>query len=121
MAAGADETTVRKELANVSKHMITELKAFATPPPAVQTTLTAMYIILEGKKPKDEAKDCKKMLAERGFLERIKTHQFVALPDKSKKLLAPIVDSGVLDPETVMKSSLACGYFAKWVLAAYAV
>ena len=119
MAAGADETTVRKELANVSKHQITELKSMVAPPPAAQTTLTAMYIILEGKKPKDEAKDCKKMLAERGFLERIKTHQFVALPDRSKKLLAPMVEN--LDPEAVMKSSAACGYFAKWVLAVYAV
>lgn len=120
IAGGADESESRKAVSKLTKNDIGELKSLMKPPDAVMTTITATVIILDGAKPK-EWKDCQKVIADRKFLERVKTAPFEPLSAEKKKLLEPLVGAADFTPETVTKSSMACGSLCGWVKALYAL
>lgn len=61
----------------LNKNDITEIKGFASPPPAVVMVLEAVCILLEETATWDSAK---KVMMEMGFLDRLKTYDRNKIP-----------------------------------------
>lgn len=71
-------------LNKLNKNDITEIKGFASPPPAVVMVLEAVCILLGEKSDWDSAK---KVMMEMGFLDRLRTYDRNTIPDSILKKL----------------------------------
>ena len=105
-----------EQVDKLDKSAVSEVKAYTSPPPLVETVMHAVMIFF-GKKP--EWTVAKKMLSEANFLTQIKTfdkdHVSQSINNKIKKY----VENPNFKPELVAKVSGAAAALCIWVHAIY--
>ncbi|CAM9196185.1 unnamed protein product, partial [Phaeothamnion confervicola] len=79
-----------KALDALTKNDITEVKSFAKPPPAVQTVMEAVCVLMEAKPDWDASK---KLLAEGNFLERLRGYDRDNIKEGVLRKLRPYVEN----------------------------
>jgi dynein heavy chain len=79
-----------KALDSLSKSDITEVKSFTKPPPAVQTVMEAVCILLEHKPDWDTSK---KLLGDSNFMQNLKEYDKDNIPEKSLKKVSKAATS----------------------------
>ena len=99
-------------LASLSKDKVTELKSFATPPPAVEVTMECVSILLGAKKKELSWKTSKKFLGDMKFREHLMTYDKDNIPESILKVVRKYCARDDFQVESVMKVSSAAGAIA---------
>jgi len=104
-----------KSLDSLSRCDLTEVKAFAKPPEAVKSVLSAVQMLL-GRP--TAWRDCKKSMANPdAWLTTLKTFRPEEVTAVRARQVQKFVDSKSLSPERVKQVSCAAAGMCKWVLA----
>jgi dynein heavy chain len=101
-----------KALDSLSKSDITEVKSFAKPPPAVQTVMEAVCILLGEKPDWDSAK---KLLTNAGFMDSLKTYDKDNIPASYIKKIKKYTAMEEMAVDNVKKVSKAATSLCMWV------
>ncbi|XP_026194572.1 dynein heavy chain 6, axonemal [Cyclospora cayetanensis] len=101
-------------LDSLDKRDITEIKSFFKPPPLVMITMEAVCTILGEK---TDWEQCRKVLSDTGFLNRLMAFDKDHIPGATLKKLEKIVQRADFTPEVVGKQSVAAMSLCMWVLA----
>jgi dynein heavy chain len=101
-----------KALNSLSKSDITEVKSFAKPPPAVQTVMEAVCILLDHKPDWDTSK---KLLGDSNFMQNLKEYDKDNIPEKSLKKVKKYVENPDMAVDVVKKVSKAATSLCMWV------
>ena len=102
-----------KALNSLTKGDITEVKSFAKPPPAVQTVMEGICIMLGQKPDWDTAK--KVVLSDSNFLDKLKTYDKDNIPPDVLKKIAVKLTEENMKIEVVSKVSKAATGLCMWV------
>lgn len=102
-----------KALNSLTKGDITEVKSFAKPPPAVQTVMEGVCIMLGQKPDWDTAK--KVVLADSNFLEKLKSYDKDNITPDILKKVQKVLQEENMKVEVVSKVSKAATGLCMWV------
>lgn len=102
----------KRALDALDKKDIAEIKAFKTPPPAVQTVMEAVNILLDEKADWDSAK---KVLSRTDFIKLLQQYDKDNIPAKILQKLHKYIENPVMSPDNVKKISFAAFSLCKWV------
>eukprot|EP01138_Halocafeteria_seosinensis_P006356 gb/GECG01006497.1/.p1 GENE.gb/GECG01006497.1/~~gb/GECG01006497.1/.p1 ORF type:complete len:3153 (+),score=416.35 gb/GECG01006497.1/:1-9459(+) len=98
-------------LNKLDKKDITEVKSFAKPPPAVQTVMEAVCILLGEKTDWDSAK---RVLSRNDFMEALKNYDKDNIPQNILKKLKKYVEDPTMQVDVVSKVSKAATSLCMW-------
>lgn len=101
-----------KALDSLSKSDITEVKSFAKPPPAVQTVMEGVSLLLGEKTDWDTAK---RLLGKSDFMQMLKDYDKDNIPASTLKKLKKYVTDPVMQVDNVKKVSKAATSLCMWV------
>ena len=101
-----------KALDSLTKADITEVKAFASPPPAVQLTMEGVCIMLQES---PDWKTAKKVLGDSKFLENLKGYDKDNIPEPTIKKLQKYVNDEGMSVDTVGRVSSAAKGLCMWL------
>lgn len=96
----------------MDKKYIAEIKAFTTPPPDVQTTMSAVMVLLQ----KDSTwASAKKELSDSSFIKRIMEFDKDNIPQKVLAKIEKYTRLETFQPAIVEKCNVAAGALCLWV------
>ena len=98
-------------LNKLDKKDITEVKSFSKPPPAVQTVMEAVCLLLGEKTDWDTAK---RLLGRTDFMELLKSYDKDNIPQNILKKLKRYVDDPTMQTDVVSKVSKAATSLCMW-------
>uniref|UniRef100_A0A7S2SR52 AAA+ ATPase domain-containing protein n=1 Tax=Mucochytrium quahogii TaxID=96639 RepID=A0A7S2SR52_9STRA len=93
-----------KALDSLDKKDITEIKSFAKPPPAVQTVMEAICILMEVKPDWDSSK---KLLGDANFMRNLQEYDKDNIPPSALKKIKKYVAMDIMQVDNVKKVSVA--------------
>lgn len=96
----------------LDKKYIAEIKAFTTPPPDVQTTMSAVMILLQ-KEPTWQS--AKKELSDSSFIKKIMEFDKDNIGAKVLQRIEKFTRLETFQPALVSKCNLAAGALCQWV------
>ena len=102
-----------KEVDKLTKGQVSEIKQFSSPPPAVNTVLSAVAVLF-GKGGGDWATLKKNTVADGNFLTNVKHYDKDNVSDAKLKKLSKFIADPAFDPEVVMKVSSAAAALCIW-------
>ncbi|KAI3381366.1 hypothetical protein SNEBB_008024 [Seison nebaliae] len=110
-------------LNTLNKNNLTEMKAFANPPPAVVTVMIAVRLLRADEKGgvKDKSWKASKAAIPNAeqFLNSLINFDKEHIPEKNIKAVEPIVLTKDFDPEIVRTKSFAAGGLCSWAINIY--
>ena len=101
-----------KALDSLDKKDITEVKSFAKPPPAVQTVMEAVCILLGSKPDWDSSK---RLLGNAQFMQNLKDYDKDNIPPKMVKQVQKYTKQEIMAVDNVKKVSKAATSLCMWV------
>merc|ERR1711871_1100583 len=101
-----------KALDSLSKADITEVKGFTKPPPAVQTVMEAVCVLL---KQKTDWATAKTVLSDMGFMDKLKEYDKDNIPDNILKKVRKYTALPEIEVEAVGRVSKAAKSLCMWV------
>lgn len=99
-------------LESLSKSDVSEVRAYAKPPPDVQTTLSAVMVVLKKQPTWDEAK---RVMGDANFLSMLMNYNAENLSDALLGKIAKFTQRDDFKPELVAKVSRAAAGMCLWV------
>lgn len=102
----------QKALESLDKKYIAEIKAFTSPPPAVETVMSAVMIVL-GKNP--DWASVKKELTDSTFVKKVMDFDMDNISQAVMKKIEKYTKMENFQPQIVAKTSIAASYLCLWV------
>eukprot|EP00762_Andalucia_godoyi_P004499 ANDGO_05184.mRNA.1 Dynein-1-beta heavy chain len=102
----------QKALESLSKSDVSEVRAYAKPPPDVQTTLSAVMVVLKKQPTWDEAK---RVMGDANFLSMLMNYDASNLSDALLSKISKFTSREDFTPELVGKVSRAASGMCLWV------
>ncbi len=98
----------------LDKNDIAEIRVYAKPPQMVMRVMSAVSVLLERR---DDWATAKQMLADPGFLRKLRAYKKNSVPPRLLEQIVPYVSDPRFNPDDVGKISSACRSMCMWVRA----